>query len=534
MCATAPLALLVIPLAAGIACARLLGWTALAIPCFSLPFLWAGYLRKKFLFGTVPFITGVLLFGAAYQPPEPEFHILPPRECRLHLRIDELFNARKPDRVAGVATILETNIPHDIVSGRNTAFYLDTEALQQNRIKIGEIISCQAVLTYLPYIAEPDDYQRYLLGRDIFLTLNRGLITKRLQAPPASEQIRQQLFRKCQRVLTTGCNSKDDLGNVLASMLLGNRSLLTDGRIDTYRKTGTYHLFAVSGLHVGSVALCLHLLTGLLRLGHVWRLPPVLILMWSYVWITGSSPSAIRAGIMFSTLILSRHLLRQNHLFPALVLSACIVLAIDPYQLFHLGFQLSYGVVTSIILIGLPAAQELRQWMNRQFGQTFPRPKWKRRLHLVLMSSADILLVSASASLASMPLIIQHFELFTPGGAFLGFILNPLVTATVMTGCTSLLLAVFPFPPAGWLAIATWPLIWCIEWLLNICLMIPGAVSSRCWAWPPTGICLLLFGLNSAWLIQLLRQCGRIRRPAFLLIPPLILLAGLTLSKVST
>ena len=194
----------------------------------------------------------------------------------------------------------------------------------------------------------------------------------------------------------------------------------------------------------------------------------------------------------------------------------------------------SYGVVTSIILIGLPAAQEVRKMMNRVIANTYPMPRWKRRMNPVLMSTADLLGVSASASLASMPLVIQHFGLFTPGGVVLGVILNPLVTLTVMAGCTSLLIAVIPLPLAGWLAMSVWPLIWCIERMLDICLMIPGAVGNRIWVWPPSGTCLLLAGLLTAWGIQLLRQQARIRHPLFLLVAPAVLLAGLTLSEVGT
>lgn len=534
MCATAPLAKWVIPLATGIVCSRVIGWGALLVPCMILPLLGSTVLRQMVLACSISFLAGILLFDAASSPQDPLFSDLPPRESLMQLRVDELFNARKPDRVAGVATILITDIPHDLVTGRQLAFYLDTEQLLTNRIQTGEHISCRAVLTYLPAIDQPDDYQLYLLGRDIFLTLNRGSIIERLKPAPRLQRIRQNLNHHCQRILTTGCKDKEDLGNVLASMLLGNRSLLTDERIDTYRRTGTYHLFAVSGLHVGSVALCLHLLVGLIRLPPVWKLVPVISLMWTYVWITGSSPSAIRAGIMFSTLILSRYIMRQNHLFPALMLSAFIVLIMDPYQLFHLGFQLSYGVVTSIILIGLPIAQELRKIINRIMANSYPMPKWKRRLHTILMSTGDLLGVSASASLASMPLVIQHFGLFTPGGVVLGVILNPLVTLTVMTGCCCLLLAFIPWPVAGWLAMAAWPLIWCIERLLDLCLMIPGAVSNRNWPWQPTGTCLLIAGLLTAWLIQLLRQQGFLRNPLALLAAPVLLLAGLTLSDVGT
>jgi competence protein ComEC len=374
----------------------------------------------------------------------------------------------------------------------------------------------------------------YLKKRDIHLTLNRGDILAEITPPPWMEQLRQAALAACRTILRSGTSDPEAPGNVLASMLLGDRSLLTEERVQRYRRTGTYHLFAVSGLHVGSAAACLHWLCGLARLSPKTRLLPVLLGTWSYVWLTGGSPSAIRAGIMISCLGLARQLLRQPHLFPALVLSAWMVLLWQPAQLFDLGFQLSYCVVGAIILIGLPVVAEFRNRLERRTPQNSREHPVRHLVTNGLSRTAELACISLGAGLGSMPLIIQHFHLFTPVGVMLGVILNPLASLCVMAGCISMLASpLFGIAMAGLLAKITWPAIRLMEFLLDASLQIPGAVSERSWIWPPAGILVTLSVLALAWFLQHLRQGGRRLHTAFLLLPHAAIAASLIFTTLN-
>jgi competence protein ComEC len=537
LCAAAPLLWSLLPLIAGILLARTgstpLMWMA-AAAAFAVLVV-PRHCRLRIRISALSLLAGIGLFLLQSSPPDPSWSRRPPREVRLILQIEETFNARKPGHISGIGKIHQTSLPVDTVHGYRTAFYLEGAAGGAALPVIGETIECRAVLSYLPATGELDDYQMYLWNRDIFLSLNRGhILGTTLPAGPV-QQFRQRLYAASQDLLTSGCAGPGDPGNVLASMLLGNRSLLNDERIDLYRKTGTYHLFAVSGLHVGSVALCLFLLCRILRLPRVLHLLPVLAGTWGYVWLTGSSPSAVRAGIMISCLSLARLVFRQPHLFPALALSAWLVLVVDPAQLFHLGFQLSYGVVLSIILVGLPLARELRLHITERLGHPIHPTRLYRQLIKGLLGLADLACVSLSAALASMPLIVQHFELFTPGGAFIGILLNPLAMVCVMAGCITLLAGPVAGPlVAGTIAVCSWPAIRIIEWLLELCIRIPGAVSGRSWIWPPAGTCLLAAMLFTAWGLQRLRMRGVPLPGLACLVPHAMVLLALAMISINT
>lgn len=533
-CAAAPPLQSLLPLISGILLYRTDAHALIVagmLLAFSLPFLPGPGQNKRIIIGT-SLLAGLALQAIQSPAPNATWENRPPREVRMTLQINELFTARKPGRVAGIGTILQTDLPVDTVHDRPVAFYLESGKFRPLR---GQRITCRAVLTYLPQVGEPDDYQMYLKSRDIYLSAKQGHITGSLSPAPRVEQLRQRLFDASQELLTSGCRDPADPGNVLASMLLGNRSLLSDERIALYRRTGTYHLFAVSGLHVGSVFLCLFLLVRRLPLPALVCLLIPLLGTWGYIWLTGGSTSAVRAGIMISCLGISRLVFRQPHLFPALVFSAWIVLIIDPGELFQLGFQLSYGVVLSIILVGLPMARHLRQFMEKEAARRWMPSKARDRFIKFINAVNDVACVSISAGLASAPLIIQHFNLFTPGGILFGILLNPLVTLSVMAGCLCLLTGpVAGTLVAGTMAVLSWPCIRAIEWLLAVCLSIPGAVGEREWLWPSMGTSLLAGMLGLAWSLQWMRMQGYLRNSFLYLLPHILVLLVLANGTIRT
>jgi len=538
-CVAAPLLKSLLPLVAGIIAAQATASPFLfpaailpalilirpgrRLPCSPVQLLLAG--------GT--FLIGFLLMRSDIQTPPAEWALQPPREARLTFQLTEKFNARKPGHVAGIARILKVDEPLTDLRGFMSAIYLNHEVLGTQTLLPGQVFKARAVITFLPFVKDPDDYQAYLQKRHIHLSAGQGVIDEPVRDPPPMERLRNRLYRKFQHILAGNPDAPGTAGSVLASMILGDRSLLSDERIELYRNTGAYHLFAVSGLHVGSVALSLFLLGRFLRMRKGHLLVPVLAVTWAYVWLTGSSPSAVRAGIMISCLGMARLLYRQGHLFPALVASAWLVLLVEPTQLFHLGFQLSYGVVASILLIGIPLSRELNRIMGLYATGQPPRGKAGRILMKARKRFIDLCAISLSASLASMPLIVEHFELFTPAGLLTGILLNPLATFSTMTGFQSLLLCpLIGDSAASLLSQLAWPAIAAMEWLLRTSLAVPGAVQIRSWPREGMGTALLVGTLLLAWTHQRRCMSRTSHPPALVLAAPVLLLAALAICTV--
>ncbi|MDI6793690.1 MAG: ComEC/Rec2 family competence protein [bacterium] len=141
-------------------------------------------------------------------------------------------------------------------------------------------------------------------------------------------------------------------GSLLKALLLGQRETLPSALYYFFIDAGVVHVLAISGLHVGLIAL---MIFGLMRYYLLWRhrklsallTIPVVI---SYCFIAGARPSVVRASIMASAALGATVLDRENPLYNGLALSAFILLLINPCFLFDVGFQLSFIATLAIPL----------------------------------------------------------------------------------------------------------------------------------------------------------------------------------------
>lgn len=525
ICAAAPLLNILFPLACGILAASLPGpWQAVVLVLGAAALFLPERLGRPphhAWLGLVALVFGYLWSAFRQSTPHPDWHWLPPRETVLDIHIERLFNARKPDHLAGLGRIAA---PPSFPTQRHApvAFYLKRGPLEEANLLPGAVVRCRGVIQFMPSVPEPDAYQTYLLGQDIFLNLHQGEIEDLLLPAPFLQRTRHALLMMNESLLTAGCMTESDPGRVIGSMLLGKRSLLSEERLQLYRESGTLHLFAVSGLHVGSVALCVFTMASLLRLGSRPRLALVLIATWMYVWMTGASASGIRAGVMLTAVSSARLILRQGHLFPALVLSATLVLLWQPKQLFHLGFQLSYAVVLGIVLMALPLSQGIQEGLLLNRPPRF-RPRAQNRYEKAVRCASDLTCIALSSSLVSTPLIIEHFHLMTPGGVLASILLNALVVVIVSGAVVAMLLQpIVGDLFAGTLVVMLWPLVDLIESVLRLVVALPGAVRHTTWILPGSGPLVTSACLFTAWGLQRLRMSHPLLPRATLALPFLI------------
>lgn len=195
-------------------------------------------------------------------------------------------------------------------------------------------------------------------------------------------------------------------GNPLAlinALLLGQRQELSQEVYSDFAKAGAVHILAVSGLHVGIIMLILQFLFNPLeRLpkGKTLKIICVVLCLWIFAVIAGLSPSVLRAVTMFSFLVYALESNRETSTFNTLLVSAFVLLAIDPNLIFQIGFQMSYLAVFAII------------WINPMLQKLY-RPKT-----IIDRKIWEITTVSFSAQLGVSVLSIYYFNHF-PGLFFL-------------------------------------------------------------------------------------------------------------------
>jgi competence protein ComEC len=111
---------------------------------------------------------------------------------------------------------------------------------------------------------------------------------------------------------------------------------------------------AVSGLHVGIVFWLIALVFGFLqkqKSGRIFFMILSVSILWFYAFITGLSPSVMRASAMFSIVVIGENLHRKSNIYNSLAASAFILLLINPNNLYDIGFQLSYSAVFGIVFL---------------------------------------------------------------------------------------------------------------------------------------------------------------------------------------
>ncbi|NLS44470.1 MAG: DNA internalization-related competence protein ComEC/Rec2 [Firmicutes bacterium] len=209
---------------------------------------------------------------------------------------------------------------------------------------------------------------------------------------------------------------------VLSGMLLGKAPVYMKTALES---TGTSHLFAASGLHLGYVVLTCITILAPVRLPVLIKSVIVFTFIWVYAIACGLSASIFRAALMFSFGILPKPGEIKISSKSTLVLASLVMFTVNPYAVFDVGVQLSCFAVLSIIHL-YPRIYNL----SKPLGN-----------HL-----SDIFSLSVSAQLGVMPLIVWYFGIFAPIGIVANIPCVILTGMAVLIGLSATLIN-FIFPP---------------------------------------------------------------------------------------
>lgn len=222
---------------------------------------------------------------------------------------------------------------------------------------------------------------------------------------------------------------------LIQSLALGLRSSMDPLRKEQFRKSGSLHVFAISGLHIALIATLIYQILQAFRLPHTWVCLFCTGFLWAYAIGTGGQPSAIRATIISSVILLGKIWNQPDDFLSSLSASALLILVLNPIQLFDPGFQLSFIIVTALVL-SIPWFQFLTDKLP-QSNPLIPDtmiPLRVRLFHKGLFFLANSLGISLVAFLASFPLTLFWFGGVSPSGLLGNVIVVPL-TYLILASC---------------------------------------------------------------------------------------------------
>ena len=289
-----------------------------------------------------------------------------------------------------------------------------------------------------------------------YRTTGRAFAARYTVLPAARHKVPLQI-RLYERLAAAGL-SGDELATV-GALTLGYKDDIDPEVRRHFQASGAAHVLAVSGLHTGIIyAILLALLT---LFGHYrplyenrfgrWAISLVIIaVMWFYAWLTGLTPSVVRAVVMVTIFEVGRMAYREAVSLNTIAAAAFIILVVRPSDLWSISFQLSFAATTAIVLF----AKEMELVLHRK--------EWKHKWTGYLWNwCVGIVIVSLAAQLGTLPITMHAFGQVSNYFLLTNLIVLPLASLLVPCGLATIALG------GSWCGVVVGKVTWALAWLMN-------------------------------------------------------------------
>jgi competence protein ComEC len=268
---------------------------------------------------------------------------------------------------------------------------------------------------------------------------------------------------------------------------------------ESFALSGTAHLLAISGFHVGIIAGLLLSLGRLMGASRRVSWVTAAAGSWGYVLFIGAPPAAARASTILSFVAIGR--IRGSPTVPsaALASAAVMLLILDPGSLAAVGFQLSFAGAAGLTLIR-PALES--RWLRGGDGWRSDAPAWLHRAGRTLRGAT---LAGVSATLPTLPLVAWHFGRVSLAGIPATLMASPMVALAIPGILSSLLLSLIHESGARLLARGVELILACLVGTVEGVARIPGASVWVPQWWIPVA---LIAGAATAVALRMIRDLG--------------------------
>lgn len=354
---------------------------------------------KQFLFSlSLSCIIGFFMIYTLNQPKKGQY-------LRGKFQFEKVFRTA-PGRIGGIGTLT-------LKDGRLlNNIYIHTKYSENQTINTDDVYRFSG---YVKHLSSPfrskQNFAFYLWSRGIRYHTNRVFLKP-------VKVTNQRFLQRCRKSFYTALTTKNErLSEVWRAILMGKKECLPKEQLQHFFYTGTMHLFAVSGLHVGVVSSFLFFLCHWLFLPRYLQFLFTGIGICFYASIVGFSPSTLRATLMILFILVAQIFSRPVDIKGAFYNTIGLTLALNPFELWDVGFQLSYGVVGSILCVGLPLCYFLKE----------KRFRWYNVLR-------ETCLISFCASAMSCIFSVYYWGIFSPWIFLANLFLIPFAGVVVVLG----------------------------------------------------------------------------------------------------
>jgi len=264
------------------------------------------------------------------------------------------------------------------------------------------------------------DYSFYMENHGIKYYSMAGEDDVSCHEPPVRRKLKHRALIVRERIIRMYRERgiTDDRIGLVAAITLGQKNMLDPEQKQVFIKAGIMHIMAVSGLHAVILSMfifsILFFLKGKLNF---FRILITVLLLWCFAFVTGLTPSVLRATLMFTFLQAGNLMKRNVNSINSVLASAVILIIIRPSVVFDAGFLLSYSAVIFIICFyhELYLKLTFRKWAGDKIWQ----------------SAAVTILAQAG----TLPLTLSLFNRFPVWFMLTNIIIVPLSSLLIIVGC---------------------------------------------------------------------------------------------------
>ena len=242
----------------------------------------------------------------------------------------------------------------------------------------------------------------------------------------------------------------DPESSLLAGILLGVDTGLTDELQQAFKNTGTAHIIAISGFNIAIIAGIFFALFSRLfgeRRGAVVAILGIVL----YTFIVGADAAVVRAAIMGSLALFARQVGRRQTALNTLLAVAMLMCLWNPLYVWDVGFQLSFFATLGLILYATPFSE----FANRTLTKFLPASTGEKAAEIF----SEFVLLTLAAQLTTIPIMAYHFQRIS----LVSFIANPFILpaqpAVMIVGGLAVLLSLVWFPLGQFTAWIAYPFV---------------------------------------------------------------------------
>lgn len=338
---------------------------------------------------------------------------------------------------------------------KSKKYLLNIKKSKDINIKFGDYIKINAKIE-LPSKARNYmgfDYKRYLKSKKIIATIldveNVEIldVNKANTAENIFNSVRNNIKKIMYKLLPK------DARELAIGMMIGDKEELDANITENFKNSNLTHMLAVSGAHISYVILGLNLM--LKKTSNRFRKIFIICFLIFFVGVTDFTPSVQRASIMAILLLISTMLYRSQDTYTSIAFSGLVILIINPYSFFDVGFQLSFGGTIGIVLM---------------YNNLIKRFKTNGKLKGYIVSSVC---VSVCANLIIIPIMAFNFNTVSLTFWISNLLAGPFLGVIIILGFCVYLLSFVIFPVAKIISIPLKYLIYILLIIVKYCSKIP-------------------------------------------------------------